>query len=120
MSVPPAVILSMSGDSFRMQSHQQIISRTCQVQVGKLADVGVMCHVYIYIYTIYVYNITFDEAVVFQVVFALVGFSYVVGSITGSLGQLRSMSEHTVKDRRAQIVTAEEVSQCDSTEYTIQ
>lgn len=26
-----------------------------------------------------------------QVVFALVGFSYVVGSITGSLGQLRSM-----------------------------
>ena len=58
--------------------------------------------------------ITFDEPVVFQVVFALVGFSYVVGSITGSLGQLRSMSEHTVKDRRARIVTAEEVLRCDS------
>ncbi|CAL1127433.1 unnamed protein product [Cladocopium goreaui] len=38
---------------------------------------------------------TFTIAVV---VFALVGFSYVVGSITGSLGQLRSMSEHTVKE----------------------
>eukprot|EP00931_Biecheleriopsis_adriatica_P027538 TRINITY_DN16556_c0_g2_i1.p1 TRINITY_DN16556_c0_g2~~TRINITY_DN16556_c0_g2_i1.p1 ORF type:complete len:709 (+),score=125.66 TRINITY_DN16556_c0_g2_i1:32-2158(+) len=32
------------------------------------------------------------------VVFALVGFSYVVGSITSSLAQLRSMSEHSVKE----------------------
>eukprot|EP00931_Biecheleriopsis_adriatica_P003824 TRINITY_DN105585_c0_g1_i1.p1 TRINITY_DN105585_c0_g1~~TRINITY_DN105585_c0_g1_i1.p1 ORF type:complete len:771 (-),score=110.16 TRINITY_DN105585_c0_g1_i1:150-2366(-) len=32
------------------------------------------------------------------VVFALVGFSYVVGSITGSLAQLRSMSEQATKD----------------------
>ena len=47
MSVRAAVILSNSADSFRMQSHQQIISSTCQV--GKLADVGVMCHTYIYI-----------------------------------------------------------------------
>lgn len=34
---------------------------------------------------------TVDIVDLFQVVFALVGFSYVVGSITGSLGQLRSM-----------------------------
>ena len=47
MSVRAAVMLSNSADSFRMQSHQQIISSTCQV--GKLADVGVMCHIYIYI-----------------------------------------------------------------------
>jgi len=32
------------------------------------------------------------------VVFALVGFSYVVGSITGSLTQLRSMSEYAEKE----------------------
>ena len=50
MSVRAAVMLSNSADSFRMQSHQQIISSTCQV--GKLADVGVMCHIYIYIYYI--------------------------------------------------------------------
>eukprot|EP00931_Biecheleriopsis_adriatica_P027537 TRINITY_DN16556_c0_g1_i2.p1 TRINITY_DN16556_c0_g1~~TRINITY_DN16556_c0_g1_i2.p1 ORF type:complete len:491 (+),score=70.48 TRINITY_DN16556_c0_g1_i2:631-2103(+) len=32
------------------------------------------------------------------VIFALVGFSYLVGSITSSLAQLRSMSEHSVKE----------------------
>lgn len=34
---------------------------------------------------------------IFVVVFALVGFSYVVGSISGSLAQLRSMQEDTYK-----------------------
>lgn len=35
---------------------------------------------------------------IFVVVFALVGFSYVVGSILGSLAQLRSMTEQSAKD----------------------
>eukprot|EP00913_Durusdinium_trenchii_P022286 g20939.t1 len=35
---------------------------------------------------------------IFVVVFALVGFSYVVGSILASLAQLRSMSEQSAKD----------------------
>eukprot|EP00930_Biecheleria_cincta_P103987 TRINITY_DN96114_c0_g1_i1.p1 TRINITY_DN96114_c0_g1~~TRINITY_DN96114_c0_g1_i1.p1 ORF type:complete len:694 (-),score=109.19 TRINITY_DN96114_c0_g1_i1:45-2096(-) len=35
---------------------------------------------------------------IFVVLFALVGFAYVVGSITGSLTQLRSMSEQMTKD----------------------
>ncbi|CAJ1435485.1 unnamed protein product [Effrenium voratum] len=43
-------------------------------------------------------NMTERTFTIAVVVFALVGFSYVVGSITGSLGQLRSMSEHTVKE----------------------
>lgn len=34
---------------------------------------------------------------IFVVVFALVGFSYVVGSILGSLAQLRSMTEQSAK-----------------------
>eukprot|EP00930_Biecheleria_cincta_P039021 TRINITY_DN26833_c0_g1_i1.p1 TRINITY_DN26833_c0_g1~~TRINITY_DN26833_c0_g1_i1.p1 ORF type:complete len:694 (-),score=122.21 TRINITY_DN26833_c0_g1_i1:138-2195(-) len=42
-----------------------------------------------------IYERTFS---IFVVVFALVGFSYVVGSITGSLTQLRNMSEHATKE----------------------
>lgn len=44
------------------------------------------------------HNMTERTFTIAVVVFALVGFSYVVGSITGSLAQLRSMSEHTVKE----------------------
>ncbi|CAE7242053.1 unc-103 [Symbiodinium sp. KB8] len=43
-------------------------------------------------------NIVEQTFAIFVVVFALVGFSYVVGSILGSLAQLRSMTEQSAKD----------------------
>lgn len=43
-------------------------------------------------------NLVERSFAIFVVVFALVGFSYVVGSILGSLAQLRSMTEQSAKD----------------------